>query len=68
MEADLLKFSAPLLVIVGDEDENCLEGSLFLKRTAPTRGPPGHSALGPHHHQRGAGGGQYSPRRIVRRG
>ncbi|MGD0418053.1 MAG: alpha/beta hydrolase [Xanthobacteraceae bacterium] len=38
MEADLLKFSVPLLVIVGDEDENCLEGSLFLKRTAPTAG------------------------------
>jgi pimeloyl-ACP methyl ester carboxylesterase len=38
MEADLRKFSVPLLVIVGDEDESCLEGSLFLKRTAPTAG------------------------------
>jgi len=38
MEADLAKFSVPLLVIVGDEDESCLEGSLFLKRTAPTAG------------------------------
>jgi len=38
MEADLLKFSVPLLVIVGDEDEQCLEGSYFLKRTAPTAG------------------------------
>ena len=27
----------PLLVIVGDE-ESCLDGSLFLKRTAPTAG------------------------------
>jgi pimeloyl-ACP methyl ester carboxylesterase len=27
-----------LLVIVGDEDESCLEGSLFLKRTVPTAG------------------------------
>jgi pimeloyl-ACP methyl ester carboxylesterase len=36
MEADLRRFVPPLLVIVGDEDEPCLEGSLFLKRTAPT--------------------------------
>jgi pimeloyl-ACP methyl ester carboxylesterase len=36
MEADLKRFSVPLLVIVGDEDETCLEGSVFLKRTAPT--------------------------------
>ena len=38
MEADLKKFSVPLLIIVGDEDETCLDGSLFLKRTAPTAG------------------------------
>jgi len=38
MEADLLRFSAPLLVIVGDEDDSCLEGSFFLKRTVPTAG------------------------------
>ncbi len=37
-EADLRLFSVPLLVIVGDEDESCLEGSLFLKRTVPTAG------------------------------
>jgi pimeloyl-ACP methyl ester carboxylesterase len=36
LAADLKKFSVPLLVIVGDEDESCLDGSLFLKRTAPT--------------------------------
>jgi pimeloyl-ACP methyl ester carboxylesterase len=36
MEADLKKFSVPLLIIVGDEDESCLEGSIFLKRTVPT--------------------------------
>jgi pimeloyl-ACP methyl ester carboxylesterase len=36
LEADLKKFSVPLLVIVGDEDETCLDGSMFLKRTAPT--------------------------------
>ena len=36
MEADLKRFSVPLLVIVGDEDETCLDGSVFLKRTAPT--------------------------------
>jgi pimeloyl-ACP methyl ester carboxylesterase len=38
MEGDLAGFCVPLLVIVGDEDESCLEGSLFLKRTVPTAG------------------------------
>ena len=38
MEADLRKFSIPLLVIVGDEDEPCIDGSVFLKRIAPTAG------------------------------
>jgi pimeloyl-ACP methyl ester carboxylesterase len=36
MEGDLKRFSLPLLVIVGDEDDFCLDGSVFLKRTAPT--------------------------------
>ena len=36
LEADLKNFSVPLLVIVGDEDDGCLDGSVFLKRTAPT--------------------------------
>jgi pimeloyl-ACP methyl ester carboxylesterase len=36
MEAELKQFSVPLLVIVGDEDDLCLDGSLFIKRTAPT--------------------------------
>jgi pimeloyl-ACP methyl ester carboxylesterase len=35
MEAGLKTLHVPLLVIVGDEDESCLDGSLFLKRTAP---------------------------------
>ncbi len=38
MEASLKKFSVPLLVIVGDEDELCIDGSVYLKRTAPTAG------------------------------
>jgi pimeloyl-ACP methyl ester carboxylesterase len=38
LEADLKKFAVPLLVICGDEDETCLDGSVFLKRTAPTAG------------------------------
>jgi len=38
LEADLKKFSPPLLIVVGDEDESCLDGSVFLKRTAPTAG------------------------------
>ena len=36
MEQQLKGFVPPLLVIVGDEDELCLDGSLFMKRTAPT--------------------------------
>src|SRR5205085_8728544 len=38
MESDLKKLALPLLVVVGDEDFPCLEGSLFLKRTVPTAG------------------------------
>jgi pimeloyl-ACP methyl ester carboxylesterase len=38
MEAALTKFLVPLLVIVGDEDEPCIDGSVFLKRTVPTAG------------------------------
>ncbi len=36
MEEDLKAFRPPLLVLVGDEDHPCLDGSLFLKRTVPT--------------------------------
>jgi len=36
MEEKLKNFTPPLLVLVGDEDHPCLDGSLFLKRTAPT--------------------------------
>ena len=36
MEASLRTFCPPLLVLVGDEDHPCLDGSLFLKRTVPT--------------------------------
>ena len=39
MEAELKRFSVPLLVIVGDEDDLCLDGSVFLKRTVPTAAP-----------------------------
>ena len=38
MAPDLKRFSVPLLIVVGDEDESCLDGSVFLKRTAPTAG------------------------------
>lgn len=36
MEPQLSQLEVPLLVIVGDEDEPCLDGSLFLKRTVRT--------------------------------
>ena len=38
LEAELKRFSVPLLVIVGDEDDTCIEGSVFLKTTVPTAG------------------------------
>jgi pimeloyl-ACP methyl ester carboxylesterase len=38
MADKLRRFSVPLLVIVGDEDEPCIDGSVFLKRTVPTAG------------------------------
>ena len=38
MEADLKKFAVPLLVIVGDEDDWCIDASMFLRRTVPTAG------------------------------
>lgn len=30
--------SVPILIVVGDEDEGCLEPALMLKRTIPTAG------------------------------
>jgi pimeloyl-ACP methyl ester carboxylesterase len=36
MEPQLKRLSVPLLVVVGDEDDLCLDGSVFLKRTVPT--------------------------------
>lgn len=36
LEAELKDFKPPLLVLVGDEDHPCLDGSVFLKRTVPT--------------------------------
>jgi pimeloyl-ACP methyl ester carboxylesterase len=38
MEAALKKFSVPLLIIVGDDDEPCIDGSVYLKRIVPTAG------------------------------
>jgi pimeloyl-ACP methyl ester carboxylesterase len=38
LEKRLRGLTVPLLVIVGDEDFPCLDGSLFLKRVAPTAG------------------------------
>ncbi len=38
MEAALKTFTPPLLIIVGDEDDWCLDPSIFLKRTVPTAG------------------------------
>lgn len=37
-EADLAQSGLPMLVVVGDEDDPCLEPSLFLRRTVPRCG------------------------------
>jgi pimeloyl-ACP methyl ester carboxylesterase len=34
-DADLRKLDAPTLIIVGDEDEPCLNVGVYLKRTLP---------------------------------
>jgi pimeloyl-ACP methyl ester carboxylesterase len=36
LEAELATMTSPLLVVCGDEDDGCLEPSLYLKRTIPT--------------------------------
>ncbi len=38
LTAELAKIRLPVLVLVGDEDEGCLEPALMLKRTIPTSG------------------------------
>jgi pimeloyl-ACP methyl ester carboxylesterase len=38
LSAELTQVRVPVLVLVGDEDEGCLEPALMLKRTIPTSG------------------------------
>ena len=38
LEAEFRAMTAPLLVMVGDEDDHCLQPGLFLKRTVPASG------------------------------
>jgi len=38
LEAELKRFNIPLLVLVGDEDDWCLESSVYIKRMVPTAG------------------------------
>ncbi len=37
-ESELKRLSVPMLVITGDEDEHCLQPSLYLKRIVPNSG------------------------------
>jgi 3-oxoadipate enol-lactonase len=37
-EADIRKLAAPALIVVGDEDERCIEPGLFLKDAIPASG------------------------------
>lgn len=38
IEKDLAKMDVPTLIIVGDQDANCIEGSIFLKQALPRAG------------------------------
>ena len=38
IEDDLRRMDVPTLIIVGDQDDNCIEGSLFLKQALPRAG------------------------------
>lgn len=38
LEADLRKMNVPTLVIVGDEDDHCLQPGVYLKRVIPASG------------------------------
>ena len=38
MEDQIRNIESPVLIIVGDEDDHCLQSSLFLKRTIPASG------------------------------
>ena len=38
LEGELVKMTVPLLLVVGDEDEPCLDANVFLKRTIPSAG------------------------------
>ena len=68
MEAELKKFTPPLLVIVGDEDEWCVDASVYPAPHGADRRPRRGAAHRPHHDQRGAGEIQRRARRVVRRG
>ena len=58
MEEALSRLEVPLLVIVGDEDDPCLDGSVFLKRTAPHGSAGGGPAFGTYADAGRAGGRQ----------
>jgi pimeloyl-ACP methyl ester carboxylesterase len=38
LEAELSNIDTPLFIVVGDEDDHCLQTSLFLKSTVSTSG------------------------------
>lgn len=38
LEDDLKKLAVPTLIMVGDEDDHCLQPGIFLKKTIPASG------------------------------
>ena len=65
-EADIRKINVPTLIVVGDEDEPCLEPSFFLKQWIPTVRPGGVPQDRPRGEPGGAGAVQRGGRRLHR--
>ena len=57
--------TAPTLIMTGDEDWQCLEPGLLMKRMIPTVGAGGDAECRPRHQHRGAGRLQPASRRFL---
>ena len=67
LEAELKGIKAPVLLLVGDEDEPCLDVNLWMKRLMPTARLGVAAGRGPRHQPGGAGAVQSADRAVHRR-
>ena len=68
LEAELKGIQAPVLLLVGDEDEPCLDVNLWMKRLMPSARLGHPAGLRPRHQPGGAGAVQPAHRAVHRRG